>query len=81
MSIEDRLRAFINEELRTDGVSERLADDHDLLEHKIIDSLGIFQIVSFLETEFDVEVDDEELVPDNFATIGAISRMVAAKRS
>ncbi|CAN5619331.1 hypothetical protein BH20ACT2_BH20ACT2_08640 [soil metagenome] len=81
MTIEDRLRTFINEELRTDGVTERLADDYALLEHKIIDSLGIFQIVSFLETEFDVEVDDEELLPDNFGTIGAIARLVSAKRS
>jgi acyl carrier protein len=51
-----------------------------LIENNLIDSLGIFHIVSFLEREFDVEVLDEELIPEHFGTIGSIARLVESKR-
>jgi acyl carrier protein len=79
--IEDAIRKFIAEELSSNGLGESLADDYPLLDRQVIDSLGLFQLVGFLETEFGVEVDDEELVPGNFGTIGDIARLVDDKRA
>jgi acyl carrier protein len=42
--------------------------------------LGIFQTVTFLEESFGVEVADEDIVPENFANLGAIVSLVS-KRS
>jgi acyl carrier protein len=53
--------------------------DYPLIERGVIDSLGIMHLVSFLENEYGVTVDDEELTPDNFATIGALANLVKAK--
>jgi acyl carrier protein len=45
-----------------------------------LDSLGIFSVVSFVESEFGIEVQDEALVPENFGTIAGIARLVGTKR-
>ncbi|NND03045.1 MAG: acyl carrier protein [Acidimicrobiia bacterium] len=79
MTIEDKLRSFIMAELRFPGPAEELTDDFPLLEREVVDSLGIMRLVTFLEDDLDVEVDDEELVPDHFATIADIAKLVAGK--
>jgi acyl carrier protein len=79
--VQDRLRSFIVEELQFEGDPGDLTDDYPLLEKGVIDSAGIFQVVSFVETEFDVEIANEELVPEHFGTLGGISRLVESKRS
>ncbi len=76
----DRLRTFIVEELSWEGSPGDLTDDFPLLERGALDSLGIFQLVSFIESEFGVEVRDKELVRANFGTLADISRLVDAKR-
>lgn len=81
MTTEQRVRKFIVDELDWDGPEDTLTDDYPLIDRDVIDSLGIFQIISFLEDDWDIEVDDEDLVPDNFASIGAIARLVEAKIS
>lgn len=55
-------------------------DDYPLLEKDVLDSMGIFQVVAFLEDEFGIEVDDAELVPENFETIGSIAELIDSKR-
>jgi acyl carrier protein len=76
-----RIRSFIADELSWDGSAAELTDDYLLLETEVLDSLAIYDLVQFIEEEIDVEIDDEDLVPDNFATISAISAMVRAKQS
>jgi acyl carrier protein len=79
MSIEDGIRNFIAGELSWDGTPEELSSDYPLLEKEVVDSLGIFKIISFLETEYDIEIDDDELVPENFETIAKITGLVSTK--
>ena len=74
MSTTDQLRNFIVTELGWRG--DELADDYPLLENHVIDSLGLFQIVGFLESEYGVTIDDGDLTPDKFATIGAIAQLL-----
>jgi acyl carrier protein len=80
MTIEDRLRGFVVEELRWDG-NERLTDDYPLIQRGVVDSMGILGLVSFIEGEFGVRIEDEELVPQNFGTISGMARLVASKAS
>jgi len=75
MSITDQLREFIVSELGWSGAE--LADDYPLLENHVIDSLGIFQLVGFLEAEYDVTIDEDQLVPERFDTLASIARLVA----
>jgi acyl carrier protein len=79
--VQDRLRTFIVEELQYEGEPSQLTEDLPLLERGVIDSVGIFQLVSFIETEYGVEIADEELVPQHFGTLGGISRLIETKLS
>jgi acyl carrier protein len=51
-------------------------DDTLLVEEEIIDSLGIFLLLSFIKERFGVEVEPEDVTLDNFATVRAISHLV-----
>lgn len=77
--IEDEIRRFIVEELN--GPPEGLTNDFPLIERSVLDSLGLFQLVTFLESEYGIQIDDEELVPEHFGTLGDIARLVASKRA
>jgi acyl carrier protein len=70
-----RVRDFIIEELCWRGDRAELTDDYLLLENGVIDSLGLLRIVEFLESQYGVKIDDRELVPTNFATLAAITRL------
>ena len=76
----DRLRSFMLDELGWEGSPEELTPDFPLIERGALDSLGIFQMVSFIEGEFGVEVRDEELVRENFGSLESIGRLVDSKR-
>lgn len=80
MSIEERIRHFIVDELGWHGDPSRLTDDYLLIENEVIDSLGIFETVTHLEEVEGIEVTDEDLVPENFATIRAIASLVTSKK-
>jgi acyl carrier protein len=79
MNATDKLRDFIVDELRWDGASSELTDAYPLLESGVIDSLAIFEIVQFLEAEYSIEIADDELLPENFATLAAIAKLVESK--
>lgn len=53
-----------------------IAGDDNLLESGIIDSLGILDLVSFLEQDFGIVVADDDLVPENFQSVVRITRFV-----
>ena len=50
-----------------------------LVEKKVLDSMAIFELVAFIEQSFGIEIEDEELVSENFATLKAIDRLISSK--
>lgn len=77
-SVEHRIHTFLLEKFplaRKSGISK----DTALLERGILDSLGILDVVSFLESEFSMVVNDEELLPENFQSLGTLSAFVLKK--
>lgn len=80
MDVQARLRAYITENLAVQAGGAEFGDDDPLLDSGIIDSMGVFQLVTFLETEFGAYVDDDEVVPENFETLNSIAALVARKQ-
>ena len=68
---------FLVEELQ--APPEVLTGDYPLVANKVIDSLGIFKVVAFIEEEYGIAVEDEDLVLDNFASITSIVGLVESK--
>ena len=56
-----------------------MARDKKWLQTGVIDSLGILDLVHFLENEFSVQITDEELLPENFESLEAVSFFVRQK--
>ena len=66
--LKDKIRQFIVENFLF-GDDNGLKDDTSFLDEGIIDSTGILELVSFLEEEFSISVEDEELIPENLDSI------------
>ena len=76
--VKTQVREFIASEIMYDESPAVLTDDTKLL-GGIMDSLGLMQLVSYLEEQFEVEIDDSEVTVDNFQTINDIDRLVSSK--
>lgn len=58
-----------------------VADQDDIFALGFANSLFAMQLVAFIEKEFGIDIDSEDLEMDNFRTIEAMSALVARKKS
>jgi acyl carrier protein len=77
--LRDQIRAFIQELANTKGITS-FTDQESLLENGIIDSLGIFRVVSFLEDTFRVRVGDMEINGETLKNVETIEQLVLSKQ-
>ena len=81
MSTEKKIRSFILENyLFTDDESELDSND-SFLEQGIIDSTGILEVIFFLEEEFGIEVDDDEMIPENLDSVANLVKFIDLKQA
>lgn len=76
MNVRERIRSFICESFFVDGFGEEAS----FLRTGILDSMGMLQLVAFLETEFGVKVGDDELVPENLDSLRSVTAFVQRKQ-
>lgn len=80
MSVETKVRELILDNfLFTDDQS--MLDNADSFMNKgILDSTGMLEVIYFLEDEFDIKVDDDEMVPENLDSVNNIVAFMAKKQ-
>ena len=78
--LNQELRGFIVENFLY-GQPLGFSDQDSFLQKGIIDSTGIVELISFLEKEYGIRVEDQELIPDNLDSIDNLCRFVEHKRS
>ncbi len=78
MSTEDKIAAFV-EKMTAEG-GTKITAETSLLDSGIIDSTGILEVVSFIESEFGIRVQDEEIVPEHFENVRFIAAFVESKK-
>ena len=76
--VRDRVRQLIIEKIPLAG-KQKIGDGDLLLESGVLDSLGVLDVVNVIEENFQITLTDDELVPENFQTIGHIASFVANK--
>jgi acyl carrier protein len=76
MEIKERVRRFIATNFYVPEPDTMLQDRRSLFDSRILDSTGVLQVVTFLEEEFGLEIDTEDLVPANLESIEAIALFV-----
>lgn len=77
MNSEDRLKQFISEKLLNNAY--RVEADDDLLGEEIIDSMGVMQLVAYIEETFDCKVPLTDITITNFRTIKAIDAYLVSR--
>jgi len=78
MEHKQAIREFVIENFLF-GEANGLKDDTSFLEEGIIDSTGILELVTFIEDEFSITVEDEELIPENLDSIGNVANFLERK--
>ncbi|VAX32468.1 Acyl carrier protein [hydrothermal vent metagenome] len=79
-AVEKELRRFVVDNFLF-GQKDGFMDDDSLLEKGIIDSTGVLELVAFLEKKYKIDIEDEDLVPENLDSIINIVRFVKTKMS
>jgi acyl carrier protein len=74
----DQVRKFLFEKFPACQKND-LKDEESLIETGIIDSMGMLELVVFVESDFGIEVEDLDLVPENFESVEALSKFVESK--
>jgi len=76
--LKDKIRTFVVENFLF-GNNQNLEDTTSFLEEGIIDSTGVLELVGFIEEEFPIVVEDEELVPENLDSINNVTVYLQSK--
>jgi acyl carrier protein len=61
------------------GNSDGLDNDTSFLEEGILDSTGVLELITFLEEQYSIKVDDEELIPENLDSINNVCSFIQKK--
>lgn len=74
-NIECDVRGFIKENFILDG--DELPSDASLTSNGVIDSMGVLELVMFIEENYGLRVPDEDTVPENLDSVERIVRYVS----
>ena len=75
-----QIRNYLEAKYSSTRKGIRLNDNTLLLEEKIIDSVGVLELLFFVEETFGIEVPEEDISPDNFGTICKLALYIDSKQ-
>ena len=78
---EKKVREFIVDNFLFGQEDDQLANDSSLLQAGVIDSTGVLELVVFLEESYGIDIEDEELTPENLDSIVNLARFIISKGS
>lgn len=79
MELKEKVRQFIISNFYV-ADPKALADDASLLDAGIVDSTGVLEIITFIESEFGLTVEDQEMLPENLDAVNNIVKFVQKKQ-
>jgi acyl carrier protein len=79
MNVEQTLRQFVDETFLFGQGIEKVGSDDSLVDHGIIDSTGILELVNFIEQQFQIKLADAEIVPANLDSFSRLTSFIESK--
>ena len=78
-----RVRGFIVENfvLASGASADQIKGSDSLRELGLLDSTGVLELIAFLEETFQIQVRDEETIPDNLDSLDKVVAFVGRKRA
>lgn len=80
-SNEERIREFVSNNFGPAPALGGYSSTQSLLDSGVIDSMGVLLLVTWLEQEFEIVVDDEDVVPENLDSIANLVAYLDRKRA
>jgi acyl carrier protein len=77
--VRKKIRDFITESFLVGSDIESIEDTDSFMENEIIDSTGVLELTSFVEEEFGITVEDNEITPDNLDSIEKLTGFISRK--
>jgi acyl carrier protein len=77
--IEEEIRSFLLRDVLRPGDASGLSSEVSLLSG-VLDSFGLVQLLEFLEERYDVTVDGDDVVDENFTSLASVAAFIEAKR-
>ena len=78
-NVEETIRTYIAENMLFSDNGYPHSDSASFLEEGIVDSMGILELMMFVEENFHITVEDEEVVPDNFDSVSKMAAYIRSK--
>ncbi len=78
-NVEGMIRTYIAENMLFSDNGYPHSDSASFLEEGIVDSMGILELMMFVEENFHITVEDEEVVPDNFDSVSSLAAYIRSK--
>ncbi len=80
MDINTEIRRFIAKNLLFNDKGFQYDDSASFLEEGIVDSLGIMELVAYIEDTYAIKVDDQDLTPDNFDSVSKLAYFIQSRQ-
>jgi acyl carrier protein len=81
MSVEQQVRDYILENYLFTDDQSALNNADSFLDKGILDSTGILEVIYFIEEDFGIKVEDEEMIPENLDSVDRIVAFVDRKQA
>jgi acyl carrier protein len=75
-----KIRKYILENYLFTEDATALSNDDSFLEKGIIDSTGMLELIAFIGDEFQITLDDDELIPDNLDSVNRVAAFIQRKK-
>lgn len=79
MDNKNKIRNYLAENFLFSNNGFHFDDDASFLEEEVVDSTGIMELVLFVEDNFGITVEDEEIIPDNFDSVNQLAAYIHRK--
>ncbi len=78
-TVELKVSSYIAENILFSRNGYPYPSEASFLENGIVDSMNVLELVTFVEGEYKIKVDDSEIVPDNFDSVRNLARYINSK--
>lgn len=76
MDLQQSLREHIIQQYLNGKAPSNFNDDYDLIDDGTLDSLAIIGLISWLESQYQIEFGDNDIVPENFSSINTLTTFI-----
>jgi acyl carrier protein len=80
-STQQEIRTFIIDNFMFGQAPDALGDHQSFLETGVIDSTGVLELIAFLEQQYEISVDDHEVIPANLDSVAQLVAFIDRKRA